>query len=442
MTSARDAICAVATPPGRGGIGVVRLSCNDPRPFMAGLLGRQIEPRHAARARFLAADGEVIDDGIALYFPAPHSFTGEHVLELQGHGGPVVQRLLLERCLQLGARLATPGEFSQRAFLNGKLDLAQAEAIIDLIDAGSAEAARAARRSLAGEFSRRVDAVRDALIELRALVEAVLDFPEEDIDIERDYDLTGRLDAAADRLATVLEQARQGALLREGVHVVLIGQPNVGKSSLMNALAGHEAAIVTDIAGTTRDVLRAAIQIDGIPLHLIDTAGLRETDDPIERLGIARAWAELERADVAVLLVDAQHGVGREEAAILARLPDIPVITVHNKIDLTQETARSQGDEIWLSAKFGSGIDLLRARLLELAGWRGVGDGVISARARHLHALRRAGEHLAVARDLAQQPELFAEELRLAQDALGEITGACHADDLLGVIFAQFCIGK
>lgn len=442
MTYARESICAVATPPGRGGIGVVRLSCDDPRPFMLGLLGREIAPRYAARARFLDTDGDVIDDGIALYFAAPHSFTGEHVLELQGHGGPVVQRLLLERCLQLGARLATPGEFSQRAFLNGKLDLAQAEAVIDLIDAGSAQGARAARRALEGEFSRRVNTVRDALIELRALVEAILDFPEEDIDVQRDYALTGRLDAIADRLAAVLEQARQGALLREGLNVVLIGQPNVGKSSLMNALAGHDAAIVTEIAGTTRDVLREAIQIDGIPLHLFDTAGLRETEDQVERLGIARAWAELERADIAVLLVDATHGVGAKEAEILARLPEIPVITVHNKVDLTQETARIQGDEIWLSAKIGSGIDLLRTRLLSLAGWRGAGDGVISARARHLHALRRAGEHLSVARRHAAYPELFAEELRLAQDALGTITGACHADDLLGVIFAQFCIGK
>ena len=440
----RDAICAIATAPGRGGIGVVRVSAADARPFLQGLVGREIKPRHATHARFLDADGVTLDDGIALYFPAPHSFTGEHVLELQGHGGPQVLQLVLERCLELGARVALPGEFSQRAFLNGKLDLAQAEAIADLIDAGSREAARSAVRALDGEFSRKVNALRAALIELRLLVEATLDFPEEDIDFLRQAKAWERLDEISARLEAVLAQARQGALLREGLSVVLIGQPNVGKSSLMNQLAGHDAAIVTEIAGTTRDSLREAIQIEGVPLHVIDTAGLRDTEDPVERLGIARAWAALEQADVAVLLVDAQHGVGAEEAKIIARLPAIAMLTAHNKIDLSHETARASADgrEVWLSAKSGEGVDLLRRQLLTLAGWVGVGEGVFTARARHLRALRATREHLRDARAADQRLELFAEELRLAQEALGEITGEYTADDLLGAIFGQFCIGK
>lgn len=442
--SARDAICAIATAPGRGGIGVVRISAADARPFLLGLVGGEIAPRHAARVRFLDADGTTLDDGIALYFPAPHSFTGEHVLELQGHGGPQVLQLVLERCVELGARMALPGEFSQRAFLNGKLDLAQAEAIADLIDAGSREAARSAVRALEGEFSRKVRALREALIELRLLVEATLDFPEEDIDFLRQARAWERLEEISARLEAVLAQARQGALLREGLSVVLIGQPNVGKSSLMNQLAGYDAAIVTEIAGTTRDSLREAIQIEGVPLHVIDTAGLRDTEDPVERLGIARAWAALEQADVAVLLVDAQHGIGAEEAKIIARLPAIPLLTAHNKIDLSHESPRASADgrEVWLSAKNGEGVDLLRRQLLTLAGWVGVGEGVFTARARHLRALRATREHLRRARAADQRLELFAEELRLAQEALGEITGEYTADDLLGAIFGQFCIGK
>lgn len=439
-----DPIAAIATAPGRGGIGVVRVSCADPEPFMRGLIGRSLEARRARHARFLNAEGEALDDGIVLWFAAPHSFTGEHVIELQGHGGPQVLQMVLERCLQLGARLAEPGEFSRRAFLNGKMDLAQAEAVADLIDAGSRQAARSALRALEGEFSRRINDLKDALVRLRMLVEATLDFPEEDIDFLRQADAWGQLADIAGRLDAVLAQARQGALLREGLTVVIIGQPNVGKSSLLNQLAGYEAAIVTDIAGTTRDTLREAIQIEGVPLHVIDTAGLRETDNPVERLGIERTWGALDKADVALMLTDAQHGVGRQEAAILARLPDIPVLTVHNKIDLAGEAprARDDGREVWLSARTGAGMDLLRRRLLELAGWQHSGEGAFTARTRHLDALRRAGAHLEAARDAGERLEFFAEELRLAQEALGEITGEFSADDLLGVIFSQFCIGK
>lgn len=439
-----DTIAAIATAPGRGGIGVVRVSGPRPEIFMQGLLGRTLRPRHAHRTRFLDARGEVLDDGIALWFPAPHSFTGEHVLEFQGHGGPVVLQAVLERCLELGARPAGPGEFSRRAFLNGKVDLAQAEAIADLIDAGSRQAARSALRALEGEFSRRVHALRDALIQLRMLVEATLDFPEEDIDFLEQADAWGRLETVSQQLKSVLASTRQGVLLRDGLNVVLVGQPNVGKSSLLNQLAGFEAAIVTEVAGTTRDTLREAIQIEGVPLHIIDTAGLRETADPVERLGIQRTWGAVDKADMALLLIDAQHGVGASEEAILARLPPIPVLTVHNKIDQTGESARlgEDGREIWLSAKLGLGLDLLRRRLLELAGWQQSGEGVYTARARHLEALNRAQDHLQSAREAGRQLEFFAEELRLAQEALGEITGEFTADDLLGVIFSQFCIGK
>lgn len=442
--TASDTIVAIATAPGRGGIGIVRISGPDLSPYLIGLTGKTLQPRHARHVPFLGADGETLDDGIALYFPAPRSFTGEHVLELQGHGGPQVLQLVMERCLQLGARLAQPGEFSRRAFLNGKLDLAQAEAIADLIDAGSREAARSALRTLDGEFSRKINILRDGLIHLRMLVEATLDFPEEDIDFLERADAWGKLAALQASLSAVMAQARQGVLLREGLNVVLIGQPNVGKSSLMNQLAGYDAAIVTEYAGTTRDTLREAIQIEGVPIHLIDTAGLRETEDPVERLGIARTWAVLDKADIAVLLIDAAHGITAQEATILERLPAIPLLTVHNKIDLAGEAPRAKpdGKEIWLSAKSGAGIELLRRRLLEIAGWRSGGEGVFIARARHLDALRRAGDSLEKARGTGLQLEFFAEELRLAQAALSEITGEFSSDDLLGAIFSQFCIGK
>jgi tRNA modification GTPase len=437
-----DLIAAIATAPGRGGVGVVRVSGADIAPLAVAILGRLPEARHATYTRFLDSQGEVLDEGIALIFTAPHSFTGEHVLELQGHGGPVVLNLILERCLELGARLAEPGEFSRRAFLNGKLDLAQAEAVADLIDAASSEAARSAVRSLSGAFSARIAELVEALTRLRMLVEATLDFPEEEIDFLRDADAFGRLDAIDARLQAVRAQAKQGVLLREGLTVVLIGQPNVGKSSLLNQLAGFEAAIVTEIAGTTRDTVREAIQIQGVPLHVIDTAGLRDTDDAVEKIGIARTWAAVEKADVALLLVDAAHGLGEREAAILQRLPAVARLTIHNKIDVSLDAPRVAGDDIWLSAKTGAGVELLRDKLLEAAGWQAAGEGAFMARARHLDALSRAAGHLAAARESAAQLELFAEELRLAQAALSEITGEFSADDLLGEIFSTFCIGK
>jgi tRNA modification GTPase len=437
-----DPIAAIATAPGRGGVGVVRVSAADIAPFALGLLGRVPEARHATFSRFVAADGSTLDEGIALHFVAPHSFTGEHVLELQGHGGPVVLNLVLQRCIELGARLAEPGEFSRRAFLNGKLDLAQAEAVADLIDAASNEAARSAVRSLTGAFSARIAELVEGVTRLRMLVEATLDFPEEEIDFLQQADAFGRLDRLDASLAAVRAEAKQGALLREGLTVVLIGQPNVGKSSLLNQLAGFEAAIVTEIAGTTRDTVREAIQIEGVPLHVIDTAGLRDTIDPVERLGIARTWAAVEKADVALLLVDAAHGLGEQETAILERLPQVARLTIHNKIDVTGEAPHATDDEIWLSAKTGAGAGLLRERLLTAAGWQAAGEGAFMARARHLDALERAAGHLAAARAATAQLEFFAEELRLAQAALSEITGEFSADDLLGEIFSSFCIGK
>jgi tRNA modification GTPase len=441
-SNANDPIVAIATAPGRGGVGVVRVSGADVSGIAETLLGRLPAPRLATYRRFLDSDGSTLDEGIALLFAAPHSFTGENVLELQGHGGPQVLNLILQRCIELGARLAEPGEFTRRAFLNGKLDLAQAEAVADLIDAQSAAAARSAVRSLSGAFSERIDELVERLVRLRMLVEATLDFPEEEIDFLQQADAFGRLDAIDATLREVRAQARQGALLREGLTVVLIGQPNVGKSSLLNRLAGFEAAIVTEIAGTTRDTVREAIQIQGVPLHVIDTAGLRETEDAVERLGIARTWEALEKADAALLLVDAAHGLTDEERMILTRLPAIPRITVHNKIDLYDESPRATGEQVWLSAKTGAGMDLLQRKLLELAGWQASGEGAFMARSRHLDALGRAASHLQRAREAKAQLELFAEELRLAQSALSEITGEFSADDLLGEIFSSFCIGK
>jgi tRNA modification GTPase len=440
-----EAIAAIATPPGRGGIGVVRISGGDIAAITKGLIGAQPQPRFATYTCFLDADGQAIDQGIALYFPAPHSFTGEQVLELQGHGGPAVMQALLARCLQLGARLAEPGEFTYRAFLNAKLDLVQAESVVDLIDASSIEAARCALHSLTGEFSRRIQAMQMRLTELRMRVEVSLDFPEEEdvVAAEQEKVRTGVVETLQ-QLAGVLVAARQGALLRDGVHVALIGQPNVGKSSLMNTLAGEEVAIVTEIAGTTRDALRQEILLEGVSLHLIDTAGLRETADTVERMGIARTWAAVERAGIALLLVDSQHGLSEQERGIIEKLPPgIVRITVHNKIDLSGETAhRKDGPEIWLSAKTGEGIDLLRKELLSIAGWQPAGEGGFMARQRHLDALARAQSRLQAALNLSGQLELQAEELRLAQEALSEITGEFTPDDLLGEIFSRFCIGK
>lgn len=440
-----ELICAIATPPGRGGIGVVRISGGDLAALAVGLIGGLPRPRHAFYTPFLDANGAPIDQGIALYFPAPHSFTGEHVLELQGHGGPAVMQALLARCIELGARLANPGEFTFRAFLNGKLDLAQAESVADLIDASSVEAARSALHSLSGEFSRRIQVMQSRLTELRMRVEASLDFPEEEDVVETEQaKVRAGIADILQQLAEVLAAAKQGALLREGVQVALIGQPNVGKSSLMNALAGEEVAIVTDIAGTTRDALRQEIHIEGVSFHLVDTAGLRETEDAVERMGIARTWAAVEKAGIALLLVDSQHGLGEEERAIIARLPQgIARITVHNKIDLSGEAPRRQdGPEIWLSAKTGEGVGLLRKELLASAGWRPAGEGGFMARQRHLDALARAQSRLSAAQQLSAQLDLQAEELRLAQEALSEITGEFTPDDLLGEIFSRFCIGK
>lgn len=445
-----ETIAAIATAPGRGGVGVIRVSGSDLLPVALSLTGKTPKPRYATLADFNAADGSVIDSGLLLYFPDPNSFTGEDVLELQGHGGPVVMQMLLARCLDLGARLAEPGEFSRRAFLNGKLDLAQAEAVADLIDAATTSAARSAVRSLQGEFSKAIHSLTDELINLRMLVEATLDFPEEDIDFLQAANAFGRLETLQLKLAEVFDRAGQGKLLQSGLHVVLAGQPNVGKSSLLNRLAGDDLAIVTPIAGTTRDALRSTIQIEGIPLHIIDTAGLRETEDEVEKIGIERSWREIERADVVLLLVDARSGVSEADREILARLPErLKRITIYNKIDLSgkQPERHDEPDTtaISLSARSGEGIELLRQELLNIAGWHQAED-VFIARERHLRALATAQEHIAAARNVVKgcMPalELFAEELRLAQQSLGEITGEFTADDLLGVIFSRFCIGK
>jgi tRNA modification GTPase len=458
MKPVNDPIVAIATAPGRGGIGIVRVSGQRIDPIVTALLGgrsAQLQPRRALHAAFLDAAGRPIDDGIALFFAAPHSYTGEDVLELQGHGGPVVLRMLVSRCLDagrtLGARIAAPGEFTRRAFENDRLDLAQAEAVADLIDASTEAAARSALRSLAGEFSRRVHALADALLELRLLVEATLDFPEEEIDFLQRADAAGRLARIRADLDLVLTQARQGAVLRNGLAVVLVGAPNVGKSSLLNALAGEDIAIVTPVPGTTRDRIAQTIDVDGIPLSVIDTAGLRVTDDEVERLGVARTLTELERADAVLHLIDATCPTADAEvlAQVQARLArDVPLITVVNKIDLTGVGPGSTGDTVHLSAKTGAGIDLLRATLKRIAGWdrQTSGESVFLARERHLQALIAAREHLQQAARQAErrdaQLDLLAEDLRLAGKALAGITGEVTADDLLGLIFSRFCIGK
>jgi len=450
-----DPIVAIASAPGRGAVGIVRASGRDLAPLVAAVCGRALPARHATYLPFVAADGEPIDRGLAIRFPAPHSYTGEEVLELHAHGGPVVLQLLLARCLEAmpGLRLAAPGEFTERAFLNDKLDLAQAEAVADLIDASTEAAARSASRSLAGAFSKEVDALRDALVELRTLVEATLDFPDEEIDVLHGERVQARLLAIEQRLVQVRARARQGALLREGIKVVLAGQPNVGKSSLLNALAGAELAIVTPIAGTTRDKVSQTIQIDGVPLHVIDTAGLRETlGDEVERIGVGRSWEAIGSADLVLFVHDlAREGDARYaagEAAVAARLARHAalaprIVHVHNKADLVPAAANG----LAVSATSGWGLDRLRARLLEAAGWEAAGgEGVYLARARHLQALDGTRQHLQLARRhaAAADPalELLAEELRLAHRRLGEITGAFSADDLLGEIFGRFCIGK
>lgn len=455
MSPNNETIAAVATAPGRGGIGVVRVSGPRAKAVAITLSGREPVARHAHYGPFHADDGEVIDEGLMLFFPGPHSFTGEDVLELQGHGGPVVMDMLLRRCAELGVRLARPGEFSERAFLNDKLDLAQAEAIADLIEASSVQAARNAIRSLQGEFSRRVHQLTEKLIQLRIYVEAAIDFPEEEIDFLADGRVLALLQAVREELSAVIHEAGQGALLREGMNVVIAGRPNAGKSSLLNALAGREAAIVTDIAGTTRDVLREHIHIDGMPLHVIDTAGLRDTEDQVERIGVERAIKAIEDADRILLVVDASAlSSDTDESSwpnILVAKPDPTKTTlIRNKADLTGEGATLSVDldghaTLSLSARSGDGLQLLREHLKTCMGYDQTAESGFSARRRHLDALRQAAEHLEHGHaqlTLAGAGELLAEDLRQAQHALGGITGAFSSDDLLGRIFSSFCIGK
>jgi tRNA modification GTPase len=446
-----DTIVAAATPPGRGGVGVVRLSGPKAPEIAAIILGDLPQPRLAKLAPFLDETGNAIDVGISLFFPGPHSYTGEHVLELHGHGGPVVIERLIDRCLGLGARRARPGEFTERAFLNDKIDLAQAEAVADLIDAGSRDAARAAMRSLQGEFSSMVQGLTDALIDLRTYVEAAIDFPEEEIDFLADAELVDRLTSVRGHFDAVAAAARQGRLLRDGITVVLAGRPNTGKSSLLNRLAGYDAAIVTAIPGTTRDIVRERIDIDGLPLHVLDTAGLRDSEDVVEREGVRRAAAEMSRADRVLFVIDAAEDPdARAFAAERARLPsEVPVTLVFNKIDLAPglpvgETI-SGPPRVHVSAMTGAGLDVLRAHLKDCVNFQSADGGSISARRRHLDALARARQCVeAAARELEQRRagELVAEELRAAQRALEEITGIFTADDLLGRIFGSFCIGK
>jgi tRNA modification GTPase len=463
----RDPIVAIATAPGRGSVGIVRVSGKNLGALVQGLFGRSLRPREATYLPFTDRSGVPIDQGLALFFPGPHSFTGEDVLELQAHGGPVVLQLLLARCLEVaalnnletgkvclpGLRLAQPGEFTHRAFLNDKIDLAQAEAIADLIDASTEAAARSATQSLTGVFSQKIETLRDALIHLRMLVEATLDFPEEEIDFLKKSDAQGQLQRLQSALNVLMQQASQGALLREGIRVVIAGQPNAGKSSLLNALAGAELAIVTPIAGTTRDKVQETIQIEGVPIHIVDTAGLRSSDDAIEKIGIERAWDAIEGADVVVFLHDltrtsATNYIAADAViagAIVEKLDKkIPILDVWNKADATSDEAPKIG--IVLSAKTGVGLDSLRRALLKAAGWQTHSGGIFIARERHMQALRRVESHLRESAALlgqhAQALDLLAEELRLGQNALNEITGEFSSDDLLGVIFSKFCIGK
>ena len=445
-----ETIAAIATAPGRGGIGIVRVSGPDCATIATALLGHLPATREAQLHRFRDAGGAAIDAGIALYFPAPHSYTGEDVLELQGHGGPVVMELLLGRVLELGARMADPGEFTQRAFLNDKIDLTQAEAVADLIDSGSAQAARAALRSLQGEFSAQVHDLAEAVLELRMWVEAAIDFPEEEVDFLGDRALAARMDFIRGRFAELGETARQGALLRDGLTLVIAGRPNAGKSSLLNRLAGYEAAIVTPVPGTTRDVLRERIEIDGLPLHVLDTAGLRESADEVEAEGIRRAHRELERADRVLFVVDASDAsaVARVETDLAALPSNAPRTVVYNKIDRLGASPRVvEGDpaQVHLSALTDAGLELLRQHLKDCVGFHPAGASVLSARTRHLDALRRARAHVEAAHRLLVERhagELVAQELTDAQKQLGEITGQVTIDDLLGRIFGSFCIGK
>jgi tRNA modification GTPase len=443
-----DTIVAIATPIGRGGVGVIRISGSDLRGFAERLTGRELRPRMAALATVRDGGGNALDQVIALYFQAPASYTGEDVIELQGHGGPAVMQALLARCLTLGCRLARAGEFTERAYLNDKLDLVEAEAVADMIDAASVEAVKSAARSLAGEFSARVHALVARLKDLRMHVEASIDFPEEEIEpADRQVQQTKLQQIRAD-WDTLARQAKQGAVLREGLTVALIGRPNVGKSSLLNCLAGDDIAIVTPIAGTTRDQVRATIHLEGVPIYLIDTAGLRDTDDVVERIGMERTWAAVKTAGAALLICEAGEAISAAEAQIAAKLPvGLPIAWVYNKIDLFKHPHVGQNNETGvvsmpLSATTGEGVDALRAWLLKTAGWTPTGEGVFMARQRHLVALQQVKTHLDAADLVGTQFELFAEELRLAQHALSSITGEFTPDDLLGEIFGKFCIGK
>ena len=446
-----DTICAIATPPGTGGLGIVRVSGPAAPEIAKALLDRLPEPRFASLAEFLDGKGEVIDTGLALYFPAPRSFTGEHVLELQGHGGAFVLQRLMQRVLELGARAARPGEFTERAFLNDKMDLVQAEAIADLIDSGSDAAARAAQRSLQGLFSARVHELQQRLTELRVFVEAAIDFPDEEIDFLAESDIVQRVEKTRTRLSQLLAEARQGRLLRDGIVLAIVGRPNSGKSSLLNALSGQDSAIVTDIPGTTRDVLREQIDIDGIPVHVADTAGIRETSDVIEAEGVRRARQALETADLVLLIRDAATGEEPHDD-LSAEIPEgLKSIDVMNKMDLldeeqlTSKRVKAPERAVWISAKAGEGMEALKTRIRDAVGASDQAEGSFSARQRHIDALKRCGGHLEAgqaAMEGSSAGELLAEELRLAQQALGELTGELLPDDLLGEIFSSFCIGK
>ena len=440
-----DTIAAIATPTGRGGVGIIRVSGPKATDIAQQVLGSLPQPFKASHRLFKDKQQQTLDDGVALYFPGPNSFTGEDVLELQGHGGQIVMDMMMERCLELGARVARPGEFSERAFLNDKLDLTQAEAIADLIDSGSEQAARSALRSLQGDFSKAINSLLIKMIEMRVYVEAALDFPEEEIDFLADESVMIRLNAIKHQLAEITAKATQGSLLRNGLNLVIIGEPNAGKSSLLNVLSGNESAIVTDIAGTTRDVLHESINLDGMPLHLVDTAGLRESDDVVEKIGIERAWQAVEKADIALLLLGESHTVTNSEE-IVKKLPEaLPLIIVQNKIDLSSEDAGKRDEKIYISAKQNIGIDVLKDELKQLMGYQNNGEDIFIARRRHLRALentRQLVNNAEIQLVEFNAGELMAEELRLAQDELGQITGKFTSDDLLGEIFSSFCIGK
>lgn len=456
LSSNTQPIVAIATAPGKGGIGVVRISGPNLNTFIKTLFNKELTPRHAYYLPFTDTQGDTIDEGIALYFKAPNSYTGEDVIELQGHGGPAVLKRILNNCLEAGKsinlRHAEPGEFTQRAFLNDRLDLAQAEAVADLIEASSEAAARSAMASLSGTFSNEINKLNERIIHLRMLVEATLDFPEEEIEFLEKYQAGQRLADLKAELENITNQAQQGMILREGLHVVLAGQPNVGKSSLLNALAGDDIAIVTDVAGTTRDKIGQQIHIHGVPIHIVDTAGLRETTDLVESIGIARTWSEIEKADVILHLLDARQPNDELDTSITKRLPaNTPVLVVHNKADLldkTNTTALTNQEQSYLSisAKTGSGLEELRKALLDIAGWAPSAESPWLARQRHLDALQNANTHLSIAAEHAsyndQVLDLFAEELRLAHESLSSITGKFTSDDLLGEIFSSFCIGK